>query len=59
MKVRKVFKCLFENEEKQELVYAWYEDLDGYIIYEDCEDGTQQRRKMTKTEFYNAYTKIW
>jgi len=58
MKVRQVFKCLFENEEKQELVYAWYEDLEGYIIYEEC-DGTQERQKMTKTQFYNTYTRIW
>lgn len=58
MKVRQVFKCLFENVEKQELVYAWYEDLEGYIIYEEC-NGAQQREKMTKTQFYNAYTRVW
>jgi hypothetical protein len=59
MKVRRVFKCLFENIEKKELVYAWHEDLEGYIIYEECGDGTKQRYKMTKTQFYNVYTRIW
>lgn len=59
MKVRQIFRCLFENEEEQELVYAWYEDMEGFIIYEECRDGTQQRHKMTKTQFYNAYKRIW
>lgn len=59
VKVRRVYKCLFENTEKQDLVYAWFEDLDGYIIYEECGDGTQQRRKLTKTQFYDAYTRVW
>lgn len=59
MKVRQVFKRLFENVEREELVYAWYEDLDGYIIYEECDDGLQQHRKLTKTQFYDCYTRVW
>lgn len=59
MKVHQVFKCFFENAENQELVYAWYEDLDGYIVYEECCDGTHQHHKLTRTQFYNRYTRIW
>ena len=59
MLVRRIFKCLFENEEKQELVYAWYEDMDGYIVYEECIDPLQTKRKLTKTQFYDRYTRVW
>lgn len=59
MKVRQVLKSLFENEEKQELVYAWYEDLEGYIIYEECGDGIQQRCKLTRTQFFEEYKRVW
>lgn len=58
MRVRQVFKCLFENAERQELVYAWHEDLDGFIVYEDCMDPTQQKHKLTKMRFYEVYRRI-
>lgn len=59
MEVGHVFKCLFENVEKQELVYAWYEDLNGFIIYEECHDCLQQKLKLTKTQFFKEYTRVW
>ncbi len=59
MKVRRVWKCLFENAEQEELVYAWYEDLDGYIVFDECNDGTQQLQKLTKTQFFERYTRVW
>lgn len=58
MKVRRIFKCLFENEAEQDLVYAWYEDMDGYIVYHECMDPTQQKEKLTKTQFYDRYTRV-
>lgn len=59
MKVRRVLNCLFEDADRQELVYAWYEDLDGYIIFEYCNDLTQQKQTLTKTQFYTLYERIW
>lgn len=56
---RRVFNCLFENLEEEELVYALYEDMDGYIIFWYCMDPTQQKEKVTKTQFYNRYTRVW
>lgn len=59
IKVRKKYRCLFENPEKQEIIYVLYEDLDGYINYEYCDDGTQQVYKMTPVELYRDYVRIW
>ncbi|MCP3742725.1 hypothetical protein NLX69_24130 [Rossellomorea sp. BNER] len=48
IKVRHKYNCLFEKD--QELIYVHYEDLDGYIHYEYCDDGTRQIYKMTPVE---------
>lgn len=48
IKVRRKYHCLFEHE--NELIYVKYEDLDGYIIYEYCDDPTQKEYKITPVE---------
>ncbi|WP_164219353.1 hypothetical protein [Virgibacillus sp. YIM 98842] len=58
-KVRHKYRCLFENPEKQEIIYVLYEDLDGYINYEYCDDGTRQVYKMTPVELFRNYERIW
>lgn len=45
MKIRRKYYCLFESD--NELIYVHYEDLEGYIHYEYCNDGTKQIYKMT------------
>jgi hypothetical protein len=55
LKVRHKYFCLFENFNLYELIYVHYEDLDGYIHYEYCDDGTKQVYTMTKTQLLNNY----
>ncbi len=45
VEVRKIFNCLFEHETSEKLIHVWYEDLDGYIIYEDCTDAFNRKGK--------------
>ncbi|MFD1206660.1 hypothetical protein ACFQ38_16305 [Sporosarcina contaminans] len=59
MEVRRVFNCLFENEDEKELVHVFYKDMDGYIVYEECMDPLQTKRKLTVTQFYERYTRVW
>lgn len=59
VEVRKIYNCLFEHETKEELIHVWYEDLDGYIIYEECTDCLQQKRKITHVELFRDYKRVW
>ncbi|MFF2794961.1 hypothetical protein [Lysinibacillus xylanilyticus] len=62
IEVRKIFNCLFEHETKKELkelIHVWYEDFDGYIVYEECTDCLQQKRKMTHVELFRDYKRVW
>lgn len=59
LEVRKIFNCLFEHETSERLIHVWYEDLDGYIIYEDCTDVLQQKKKMTYVELFRDYQRVW
>jgi hypothetical protein len=59
MRVNHKYFCLFENLNEYELIYVHYEDLDGYIHYEYCDDGTKQVYKMTKTQLLNNYERLW
>lgn len=54
MTAHSIFK-LYENEERQELIYALKEDAEGYIHYRYCQDPTMQEYTMTKTELYRDY----
>jgi hypothetical protein len=56
IKVRRKYNCLFEKD--QELIYVKYEDLQGYIHYEYCDDPTQQEYKMTTVELMQYKTVI-
>lgn len=58
MKVAHKFDCLFENEANKELIWVWYEDLDGYIHYCYCDDPTMQEYTITKTQLYNGYERL-
>lgn len=58
IKVRRKYMCLFENAEQEELIYVWYEDLNGYIHYDYCKDLTMQIYTMTKVELVNNYTRV-
>lgn len=55
IKVRRKYHCLFEYD--NELIYVHYEDLDGYIHYEHCDDGTRQIYTMTPVELLK-YKKV-
>lgn len=46
IEVRKVFSCLFEHETTEELIRVWYQDFDGYLIYEKCMDSLRKKRKF-------------
>ncbi|WP_336636869.1 hypothetical protein [Lysinibacillus fusiformis] len=59
VEVRKIFNCLFEHETNEELIHVWYEDTDGYIIYEGCTDALHQKRKMTYVELFKDYQRVW
>jgi len=58
MKVKRKYQELFENRTEEELIYVWAEDLDGYILYEYCSDGTQQIYKMTPVELFRDYKMV-
>lgn len=46
IEVRKIFNCLFEHEATEEVIRVWYEDFDGYLVYEKCLDSLRKKRKI-------------
>jgi len=59
IEVRKVFSCLFEHETTKELIRVWYQDFDGYLIYEKCLDSLRKKRKITPSELFRDYERVW
>ncbi|WP_066226248.1 hypothetical protein [Heyndrickxia sporothermodurans] len=57
-KVRRKYFCLFESKIEDELIFVHFEDLDGYIHYEYCNDGTKQVYRMTERQMYNEYKRL-
>ncbi|MEK3728641.1 hypothetical protein [Lysinibacillus sp. FSL W8-0953] len=58
-KVKKIYNCLFKHENTKQLIHVCYEDLDGYIVYEDLADRALQKRKMTHVELFGNYERVW
>jgi hypothetical protein len=58
IKVRRKYFCLFESRSEEELIYVHYEDLDGYIHYEYCDDCTRQVYTMTDPQLFNRYKRL-
>lgn len=53
MKVRRKYNRLYENKGSpsiDNLIWVKYEDLNGIIHFEYCNDGTQQDYTMTPVE---------
>jgi hypothetical protein len=60
MKVRRKYDCLFENKEQQSLIYVLFEDINGFVHYYHCDDGTQQIYEDTWATLINeGYEKFY
>lgn len=61
MEVKKKYNVLFEgfaNQGVEDLIYVKYQDLDGFIHFEYCEDCLQTNHTMTETQLYRDYKRL-
>lgn len=42
IQLKKRYGCFFKNKETKELVFALYEDIEGYIHYKYCDYDTEK-----------------
>lgn len=59
IEVRKIFNSLFKHEPTEEVIRVWYEDFDGYLVYEECLDSLRRKRKITYGELFRNYERVW
>ncbi|MDC6267741.1 hypothetical protein [Lysinibacillus fusiformis] len=59
IEVKKIFNCLFKNEDTKELIRVWYQDFDGLLIYETCSDSLRKKRKISSGELFWDYERVW
>lgn len=58
--IKRRYNCLFENKEAQSLIYVLHEDLNGFVHYYHCDDGTQQEYEDTWDTLLNeGYEKFY
>lgn len=59
IEVKKIFNCLFKNEATKELIRVWFEDFDGFLIYETCSDRLRKKRRISPSELFRDYERVW
>ncbi|MEQ6049507.1 hypothetical protein U2I53_10715 [Lysinibacillus capsici] len=59
IEVKKIFYSLFKHETTDEMIRVWYEDFDGYLVYEKCMDSLRKKRKIPYIELFRDYERVW